>query len=86
MALLGGRVTATDLAPNLPLLRANCEASGAVLMSLESSLRITISLLCSHMSGGLYMMRATLGSHGSAIRHSSARNTASASRYASVND
>jgi hypothetical protein len=28
-ARLGARVVATDLAPNLPLLRANCEANGA---------------------------------------------------------
>lgn len=28
MALLGGRVTATDLALNLPLLRGNCASNG----------------------------------------------------------
>jgi hypothetical protein len=28
MALLGGCVTATDLSPNLPLLRTNCAATG----------------------------------------------------------
>jgi predicted nicotinamide N-methyase len=29
LAALGAEVVATDLAPNLPLLRANCEANGA---------------------------------------------------------
>jgi hypothetical protein len=35
MAKLGGHVTVTDLAPNLPLLQQNCAANGELLSCLS---------------------------------------------------
>jgi hypothetical protein len=49
MAKLGGKVTVTDLAPNLPLLQQNCAANGELLACLS---RAVLVVHCLGSAGG----------------------------------